>query len=181
MVQTRQDSQSGNGSHWSGEWTSTGGAERIWRHPVEPWPIQRRGDIKSLVAAAKASGLFVPTVHPPLLSRTGRQREGVEMAEPTREEYDAKLEATEARLQTFLVGLDGKLDRVLDRLNVVGEEAHDARTAAYEARNAAANVKWNILFAALGSIALMLAVWAIWTQGMEMIGTLLSAKPDSGT
>lgn len=93
------------------------------------------------------------------------------MADPTREEYDAKLEAVEARLETRLMGIDGKLDRLFDRVDYAANQAR-------EARSAATNIKWNILFTAIGSIAVLFAAFALWAQGVEMVGALLSAKPD---
>lgn len=98
------------------------------------------------------------------------------MSEPTREEMDAKLEAVEARLETRLVSIESKLDRVFDRVQVSVEQSKEAKAAAEGARTAAAQTKWNILFTAVGVLTVLLAAWAIWMQGMEMIGTLLSAK-----
>ena len=91
------------------------------------------------------------------------------VSEPTREEFDAKLMATEERLNGRLVAIDGKLDRLFDRVGVVLEQS----TAA---RQAASNIKWNILFTALGTVGLLFAAWALWAQGIEMMSELLGLK-----
>lgn len=98
------------------------------------------------------------------------------MSDITREEHDAKLEAVEARLETKLVTMDAKLDRIggqisaaVERLSseTMGakEAAQRAELRADEARSAASSMKWNILFTALGAVAVLVAFWAIW-QGM---------------
>jgi hypothetical protein len=110
------------------------------------------------------------------------------MSDITREEMDAKLEAAEARVETKLVGIDGKIDRLSDQLSsamsqvslelrTTREAAERGESASNEARKAASQVKWNILFTAIGVLAVAIAFWGIWMQGMEMIGTLISAQP----
>ena len=114
--------------------------------------------------------------------------EGAEqMADPTREEYDAKLGTVEARLDARLVGIDGKLDRLFDRVEVSVEQSKEAKAAAEGAKAAASQTKWNILFTAIGALAVLFAAWAIWAQGVEMVGTLLigsglrtSSPPSAG-
>jgi len=98
------------------------------------------------------------------------------MGDPTREEIDAKLESLEHRLETKLVRIESKLDRIFDRIDFIGQQAVDAKTAAQEASRAASGVKWNIMFAALGTIGVLFAAWAIWAQGIEMVSTLFSAQ-----
>lgn len=95
------------------------------------------------------------------------------MADPTREEYNAKLEAVEARLETKLVGIDGKLDRLADQLAGVAASATEAKTAAERARDVAGNIKWNIAFTALALIGVIFAMWTIWAQAVEMTKGLL--------
>lgn len=97
----------------------------------------------------------------------------IEMSDPTREEFDAKLEATEARLETRLVSIDGKLERLFDRVEESVRTSHRAEDAAIRAALAASSMKWNIFFTALGTIGVLFAAWAIWMQGMEMIGSIL--------
>ena len=70
---------------------------------------------------------------------------------PSREEVNAKLEAVEARLETRLTSMDGKLDRLLDKITVVGETAKEAKTAA-------STIKWNILITAVATLAALIAV-----------------------
>lgn len=101
------------------------------------------------------------------------------MSDPTREEYDAKLEAAEARLEARLVGIDGKLDRLFDRVELAINQAGEAKAAAEGAKSAASATKWNILFTALGTVAVLVAMYAIMMQAMDMVGTLLSAARSS--
>lgn len=95
---------------------------------------------------------------------------------PSREEVNAKLEAVEARLDGKLASIDGKLDRLFDRLKVVVDTSERAEKAANAAKNSASNIKWNIFFTALGVIATLLAAWAIWSQGMELVAGLVAAR-----
>ena len=95
------------------------------------------------------------------------------MANPTREEFDArleavynKMEASEERLRGELKGMDSKLDVLLVR-------TQDALDASREAKSAASSIKWNIIFTALGVLAVMLAVWGIWEQAVSMFTPFL--------
>lgn len=99
------------------------------------------------------------------------------MSEPTREEFDAKLGMVEARLDVKLAGIEGKLDRLSDQIGFVLTATNEAKAASFDARQAASNVKWNIAFTALAVIAVILALWGVWVQGVEMVGTLLGALP----
>ena len=94
---------------------------------------------------------------------------------PSRLEVDAKLETVEARLDAKLATIDGKLDRLFDRLEVVVSTVQDAKEAANKASESAASIKWNILFTAMGAVATLLAAWAIWSQGMELVAGILGA------
>ena len=106
---------------------------------------------------------------------------------PSREEVNAKLEAVEARLDGKLTSIEGKLDRLGDQMvafNTIGGERFEhlsrevgsARDAAERAATSASNVKWNIFFTALGVVATLFAAWMIWSEGMEMIATILGAS-----
>ena len=100
------------------------------------------------------------------------------MAEPTREEIVARIEASEARVEARLTGLDGKLDRLFDRVEVAITEANRAGGLAEDARKAALSTKWNILFTALGVVAVLVAAFALWAQGVEMVSGILGALPN---
>lgn len=134
-------------------------------------------------ANAQASAIF---------GSGGENGRGPEMVEPTREEYDAKLAATEARLETHLTAIDGKLDslveriegkftRLEDQLLTLSAQTAEAKDASYRARDAAGNVKWNIAFTALAVIAVIVSMWAIWAQGVEMITGIVGAMQESST
>ena len=85
---------------------------------------------------------------------------------PSREEVNAKLEAAEARLETKLVTMDAKLDNIANRVEAGIELSK-------EAKKAASSMKWNILFTAIGVIGVMVAIYALSTQAMEFVTTLL--------
>lgn len=103
-------------------------------------------------------------------------RGNVSMADQDQSTTDLKIALVEQRLETKLVSIDAKLDRLFDSLSYVGEQAKEAKEAAQEARTAATNVKWNIAFAALGTVAILLAMWGIWAQGVEMVAGLLGPE-----
>lgn len=167
-------SRASSGSDGHGPWYRAESSE-----DQEKWRSHRMGNFKpvryKIIAVDAGSGEQFAPFSPGEL----------EMSDPTREEFDAKLEATEARLETRLVSIDGKLDRLFDRVEEsvrtshrTEDASHRAENAAIDAWKAASNVKWNILFTALGTIGLIIAIWAVWTQGIEMIGTILSVpKP----
>lgn len=92
---------------------------------------------------------------------------------PSREEVNAKIETVEARLDSKLATINGKLDRMFDRMELVVNTSNDAKDAANKARNSASTIKWNILFTAVGVVATLFAAWAIWSQGMELVATVL--------
>lgn len=126
----------------------------------------------------------------------GKVAEAAFRDEPGRAEYDAKLEALESRVDGRLAVMggrlaamegqlaamdgrlaameskfDGKFDRLFDRLETVARDAADAKTAA-------SNMKWNILFTALGSVGVMLAAWAMWAQGIDMVSGILKTAAE---
>ena len=88
------------------------------------------------------------------------------MSDISREEMNARFEATEARMEARFIQMDGKLDRILVELRHVGETAKEAKVAA-------AAIKWNIFFAALGGIgitaSLVVAFWAIGWQIADIV------------
>ena len=100
---------------------------------------------------------------------------------------DAKVEGmkaqNDARFAEVLAGIDkigaslsahGEI--VKDRLTSIDEELRVVKTSAQDAEKAAKGVKWNIVATALGMVALLFAMWAIWAQGVEMVAGLLGAS-----
>jgi len=90
------------------------------------------------------------------------------VADLTREEMVVRIEAVEARVETKFVIIDGKLDRLFDRVETGINFSRDAKTAA-------SNIKWNIIFTALAVIGIMFAAWALWAQGVEMVSGIFEA------
>lgn len=109
----------------------------------------------------------------------GTKKQSLRMA-TERELTDAKLEAVEARVEARLAGIEGKIDRLLDRVEDSVSASKEAKTEASLAKTAAGNTKWNILFTGLTVLALVIAVWAIWNQGMELVAGLLSVNSTAG-
>ena len=101
-----------------------------------------------------------------------------------REEADAKFEALEARLETRLTQLDAKieqrfltLDTKIDqrfltlhsKFDLMLLEIRHVGETAVEARTAARSIKWNMLFASLGTLGVTLSmVFALWTVGYQI-------------
>ena len=92
---------------------------------------------------------------------------------PSREEVNAKLEAVEARVDTKLVVMDSKLDRIVDLVNVSIQASKRAENSADEAKKSASNLKWNISFTAITTVGLVVAIGAFWIHGMGFIANLL--------
>ena len=105
-----------------------------------------------------------------------KPKQGVKMA-TERELTDAKLEAVEARVEARLAGIEGKIDRLLDRVEDSVTASKEAKAEATLAKTAAGNTKWNILFTGLTVAALLIAMWAIWSQGMELVAGMFSVNP----
>jgi len=108
------------------------------------------------------------------------------MAEPTREEIEAKLEAVEARTEarfTQLTGtidvrfanLDGKIDRLVDSVWRLSEGVDAARK---EGRADNKSTRWTIIIVVVASVIAGLA--ALWTTQGNMLSAFqagLAAKP----
>ena len=81
-------------------------------------------------------------------------------------DFTDALEAFEARLETRLMSIDNKLDRLTDsvgnKLDRLADRVEIGIDTTKEAKAAASMVKWNILFTALGAIGLVIAVFAVW-------------------
>jgi hypothetical protein len=112
-----------------------------------------------------------------------------------REEADAKFEALEARLETRLTQLDSKieqrfltLDTKIDQRFVTLDSKIDAAVLglnskfdlllqeirhvgeiSVEARAAARSIKWNMLFASLGTLGVtMTMLFGLWAVGYQI-------------
>jgi hypothetical protein len=95
------------------------------------------------------------------------------MTDVTREEIDAKLEASEARRETGMVRLESKLDAVLSKLENVADNARDAKEEARLAKVAASNIKWNFGFTVLAGIGALIAVMlTMWTVSYQITDTV---------
>jgi hypothetical protein len=90
------------------------------------------------------------------------------MGDPSREEFDAKLAAAEARTQTLFAQIDGKIDRLSDNLVRLRDEVADSRKEVAESRKEwrqeASSLRWwmvgtglVVLFGVVGSVVGILA------------------------
>lgn len=102
---------------------------------------------------------------------------GVTMPNPTREEIDAKLEAVEARTETRLAQMDGKIDRVLD---AVGNLTTAVATNRTESKEDARLTRWSIVGLAVGALALALASQANLLSAFQTNIALHTAQHDAG-
>ena len=94
--------------------------------------------------------------------------------------YDTKLQLVEQRIETRLIGIEAKIEKILDRVDASSrfsqraeEAANRAEERADQARSAALNTRWNIFATALGMLAVLFAAWAVWTSGMQLIADLV--------
>lgn len=111
-------------------------------------------------------------------SSTDSVSNGVRMSDVSRDEIDAKLAAVEARLETGLVRLDGKMDNLLSEIRHVGDVAKDAKDEARQAKIVASNIKWNFAFVMLAGIGALLAViLTMWTITYQVTDTVRSINP----
>jgi hypothetical protein len=105
-----------------------------------------------------------------------------------REEADAKFEALEARLETRLTQLDSKIEhrfmtldtkfdaavlqlnsKIDSKFDLMLLEIRHVGIVSDEARTAARSIKWNMLFASLGTLGVTLSmVFALWTVGYQI-------------
>jgi hypothetical protein len=110
---------------------------------------------------------------------------------PTREEMNAKLEATEARMENKLDAIVRSIDSVKDELRNQGTvaalrfdhidervsdaktAANDARYAAIDAQRATSTLRWNIVATGLSVAALFITVFAVWNDAIGTVEGLL--------
>jgi hypothetical protein len=105
-----------------------------------------------------------------------------------RPEADAKFEALEARLETRLTQLDSKIEqrfltldtkietavlglnsKIDSKFELMLQEIRHVGDISVEARAAARSIKWNMLFASLGTLGVTLSmVFALLTVGYQI-------------
>ncbi len=96
------------------------------------------------------------------------------MSNVTREEIDAKLATAEARGETRLAELNGKLDRVLDAVGSFNQksgdlrqEVHSLKTAIDEVKKDNKSTRWTIAITVVASLLAALA--ALWTTQSNLL------------
>jgi hypothetical protein len=105
-----------------------------------------------------------------------------------REEADAKFEALEARLETRLTQLDSKIEqrfltldtkietavlglnsKIDSKFELMLQEIRHVGEIAVEARTAALSIKWNMLFASLGTLGVTMSMlFGLWMVGYQI-------------
>lgn len=126
--------------------------------------------------------------HSKTQQRAASRKGGSIMSNPTREEVAAQFEATEARIETKLVSLEGKFDLTAAKIDnalsqiassqkVAQETAKRAETAATNALAANISNRWNVLFIALAVVGTVIAMFAFGAQMFSIASSLIqSAK-----
>ncbi len=97
-----------------------------------------------------------------------------DMSNVTREEIEAKLATAEARGETRLAELNGKLDRVLDAIasskqnnGDLRQDVHLLKTAMDEVKKDNKNTRWTIAITVVASLLAALA--ALWTTQSNLL------------
>jgi hypothetical protein len=102
----------------------------------------------------------------------------------TERHIDTKVEAVkaqnDARFAEVLAGIDkvnsnlsafGEIVRV--KLDAIDGDMKSVKVSAQRTEDTARNTRWNIAVTGLTVFGMLLAAWAIWVQGMELITSLL--------
>lgn len=90
-------------------------------------------------------------------TRTNSQKEA-DMAEITRDELNARLEAVESRLDSKLASISAELRVISTQLVTSIEISRKAESAANAAKDAAIATRWNIALTALATVGVVVAV-----------------------
>jgi hypothetical protein len=83
---------------------------------------------------------------------------GAEMATPTREEINAEIAAAEARTDTKIVRLEGKIDLVISKLDAANIINAAIRQEVRDSRRAVIANAWVIFAAMVGIVAIVATV-----------------------
>jgi hypothetical protein len=104
----------------------------------------------------------------------------IEMTDPTREEIDAKIEASEARTDTKMAHLEGKIDLVISKLDSSISETRQMRADVKDDSRATRANQWVIFFGLAGiiiaSLALIVAFFTLGTQFRDVIHAEVHAE-----
>lgn len=104
----------------------------------------------------------------------------------TRAQNDARFSEVVSGLDKIGNLLSAQGSVVASRFDGLDAELDTVKTAAARAETAASTVKWNILATAIAVIGVLIAFWAMWAQGIEMMTGLIdsqaiSADAESGS
>jgi hypothetical protein len=97
-------------------------------------------------------------VSPPTQIDDRRTVYGGEMATPTREEINAEIAAAEARTDTKIVRLEGKIDLVISKLDAANTINAAIRQEVRDSRRAVIANAWVIFAAMVGIVAIVATV-----------------------
>jgi hypothetical protein len=107
------------------------------------------------------------------LAGSGQSIYGAKMADPTREEIDAKLASVEARTETRFVELSGKIDRVIDAIGRSNTDfiavTGDLRTEMREVKTDNKNTRTTIIVTII--VAILAAIGALWVTQSNMLAS----------
>lgn len=109
------------------------------------------------------------------------------MEEMAREWVNARLEATEERMNARLAGIEATLQSVATKLDAVGVQIADAKTEsvrahdeATKARDAALNNRWFFIGTAVSLAAVIAAMLAFGIQNFDSAVALIQAVQSGG-
>jgi len=127
------------------------------------WPLSDTGDIPVISGADAVREML----------RTGETygvvgSSDILMAEPTRDEIAAKIEASEART-------DSKFSQVMAELRVMSVRMEAISSDVSEVKSATSTIKWNIVATGLAIGGLIIAFFAFGTQIMELMTSIYTA------
>jgi hypothetical protein len=104
------------------------------------------------------------------------QPRAARMSDVSREEIEARFEASEARAVARQVAIESKLDRLGDRVEVVLDSSKSAIAASQEARRAAINTMWSMIAFGVAMLGIAVAVMAYGQNMLSMAATIFAAR-----
>ena len=89
------------------------------------------------------------------------------MADPTREEIDAKLATVEARTETRFTELNGKIDRLADSISALGSTVASLKSDIADVKADNRYTRWTIIVTVIASA--LAAIAALWVTQANLL------------
>lgn len=100
---------------------------------------------------------------------TETQRYVDKSMESVKAQNDARFSEVLSRLDSVGSQLKTQGDLIAGRLNVIDGDLRSTKDAAERAESASRSLKWNILASLIGVAGVLLALAALWAQGVELV------------